>query len=725
MKHELLVPVGDMESLKQAISNGADAIYLGCKNFGARKFATNFTNEEIIEAIKLSHLYGVKVYVTMNTLIKDNEISSFLTQVEFLYQNGVDALIVQDFGMICLLREKYKDLEIHASTQANTSAKDTAELFYKLGVKRVVFSRELSLEEIESIKVPIEKEVFIHGALCISYSGCCLMSSMIGNRSGNRGECAGSCRLPYTLKRNNRPITENKYLLSTKELNTAPRFKELLDSSIKSFKIEGRMKSPEYVGFITRYYRKLIDTYGTNYSLEADTDKLKTIYNRNFTVGRLFKSSDQDLMNQETPNHIGLEIGRVVEVTENKIKIALTKPLNQQDGIRFLKSGKGLIVNYLYDEKDNLISSAKDFCYVDNKVGLTEKDIVCKTLDYNLMNELKVLPARKVPVTFKVIARKNSPLYIEVSDREHTIHGTASNVEEAQTAPMTEERIRQQVEKLGDTPFVSTSTIIEADTNVFISVKVLNDLRRALINNLMLLRMENNVKMQVDNLNIEPMTFEKENYLTATVRTEEQFTECNSLGFKRIYIANEELYKAYRNYENAYYKLPRCRFLPTTKLMKKNIVSDYFAFDNYDYITGDYGLNVTNIYTAYYLYKMSVDCVTLSPELTEEEIIAFINNYVNTFKTYPKIEILAYGIIENMLIKGNILELKENDYTYTLVDNRNRVFPVYFDSVNTHVLNYTIRHLENIKTLKDYATLRFDFTTETREEIKKIVEQYK
>lgn len=218
MKHELLAPAGNMECLKQAVFNGADAVYLAGKTFGARKFAQNFTNEELVEAIKFCHLYDVKVYVTMNTLVKDNEVDDFLEQAEFLHNNGVDAILVQDFGMICLLREKFPRLEIHASTQANTSSSETAELFYKLGVKRVVFSREMSLEEINKITVPIEKEVFVHGALCICYSGCCLMSSMIGTRSGNRGECAGSCRLPYSLEKDGEILSTNKYLLSTKEL---------------------------------------------------------------------------------------------------------------------------------------------------------------------------------------------------------------------------------------------------------------------------------------------------------------------------------------------------------------------------------------------------------------------------------------------------------------------------------------------------------------------------
>ena len=318
-KHELLAPAGDMNCLMQAVANGADAVYVGLKKFGARQFANNFDNQEIVNAVKLCHLYDVKLFVTMNTLVKDDEVAEFLGQVDYLYQIGVDALIMQDFGMINLVRERYPDFEIHASTQANNTTKETVELYHSIGVKRVVLSRELSLKEIEAIKTPIEKEVFIHGALCISYSGCCLMSSMIGDRSANKGECAGVCRLPYILKKGEKVRKEKAYLLSTKELNTAPRIRELIDSDIYSFKIEGRMKSPEYVGFVTNYYRKLIDTYASTNSLEEDTDKLKTIFNRDFTTGRLFEESDSEIMNTETPNHIGLEIGEVIEYKPDKI----------------------------------------------------------------------------------------------------------------------------------------------------------------------------------------------------------------------------------------------------------------------------------------------------------------------------------------------------------------------------------------------------------------------
>ena len=481
-KHELLVPAGNMDCLKQAIYNGCDAVYLACKNFGARKFANNFDNEEIIEAIKLCHLYGVKIYVTMNTLIKNNEVEDFLNQVRFLHKNGVDALIVQDFGMICLLREKFPNLEIHASTQANISSKDICELYYKLGVKRVVFSRELTIYEIDSIKVPIEKEAFIHGALCISYSGCCLMSSMLGGRSGNRGECAGSCRLPYSLKKDNKVIIKNKYLLSTKELNTYSKIDRLLDSSIYSFKIEGRMKSPLYVGFITNFYRHLINK--EEFNTQEELDKLKTIFNREFTIGRMFEEEDNNFMNIISPNHKGLEIGKVLSYDNKKIKIKLNKgySLNQYDAIRFCKSNKGFIVNYLYDKNDKLVSSITDIGYVDNKVELNEIDTIAKTQDYLLENQYSNLKnKRKIDISFKVIAKYNKELYIEISDGTNTISKKGNTVEKAINSPTIKEDIINKLNRLGDTPFICNNYDIDSDDDIFIPVSELNEIRRNLV----------------------------------------------------------------------------------------------------------------------------------------------------------------------------------------------------------------------------------------------------
>ncbi len=724
VKHELLVPAGNMESLNQAVANGADAVYIGCKVFNARHQATNFSNEEIVTAIRLCHLYGVKLYVTMNVLVKDNEVGNFLTQIEFLHKSGVDAVIMQDFGMICLVREKYPNLEIHASTQANTSSKDTANMFYKLGVKRVVLAREMSLSEIKDINVPIEKEVFVHGALCIAYSGCCLMSSMLQNRSGNRGECAGFCRLPYTLKRYDDIIEQDKYLLSTKELNTSTRFRELLDSDITSFKVEGRMKSPEYVGFVTRFYRKIIDSYCTNIDFPSETDKLKTLYNRGFTLGHLFNKNISEILNKDYPNHLGLEIGRVVALNDRKIKIELNHELNQQDGIRFLKSQKGFIVNYLYDESQKLTNSATDICYVDNKVDLKNYDIVCKTKDYKLETELKHLPPRKIPISFKVTAKKDEPLIIEISDGTNNLKVQGNNVENSLNAPIDDTKIRTQLEKLGDTPFISKSTVITSSPNIFIPIKELNELRRQLTNELTQIRMNSKKEVIINNVVLNTINTKKETSLRALVYNEKQLEICNKLSIERIYVATEELYNKYRLQKNIYYKLPRCKSNPLDSLKGTNLVSDYFDFSLRDDLIGDYGLNVTNIFTAFYLYKLGLKTITLSVEMTEEEIIGFIKNYTTTFKVEPNIEILGYGYIENMLIKGNLLNIKENDFNYKLEDHQKRSFKVYYDGVNTHILNYKKNNLKLIEELKKYASIRLEFFDEDENAIKEIVKSY-
>ena len=719
MKHELLAPAGDLDCLKQAIANGADAVYCACESFGARKFAKNFTKDEMVYAIKLCHLYDVKIYVTMNTLVKDNEVVDFLNQVEFLYTNGVDAILVQDFGMFMLIRKKYPNLDLHVSTQGNVSSKDTCEFFHNLGAKRVVFSREMSLKEIESIRVPIEKEVFIHGALCSSYSGCCLMSSMIGGRSANRGECAGACRLPYTLEKNDQIIKENQYLLSLKELNTSYHFKELLDSSITSFKIEGRMKSPEYVGFVTRMYRKLIDNRAQNIDLDYENDELKTIFNRGFTNGYLFE--DTDIVNREYPNHIGLEIGKVMEVNPEKIKIKLTKDLNQGDGIRFLKSGTGFIVNYLYDETGKLVNNVLegDICFVDNKVNLTGLDKVSKTLDSKLIKELSVLPPRQIPVTFLFKAHQGSPITLEINDGTQVVTVSGGNIEQATSSPTTEDRIREQIEKLGNTPFVSNSTVVDIESNIFIPIQDINDLRRRAVEELMNKRMNRKKDAPIFNFALDLANTDKETGISVSAFSKEEVDYLTTRQVNRCYISNPKQYKDSMS-SRVYFKLPRCGRNPKQLMKLRTLVGDYFDYGDYDDVVGDYTLNVTNIYTAYYLFKSGVKIVTPSVELNNNEIIELINNYIKTFKQYPRFEVLAYGRVENMLIKGNILDIVANDYKYYLTDKDGRKFPVYFDGENTHVLNYKSVEGIDTNTLKDYVVLRYDFYDESDKEIKRL-----
>lgn len=717
MNHELLVPAGDMECLYQAVYNGADAVYVSGINFGARKFAKNFTKEELLDAIKFCHLYGVKLYVTMNTLIKNNEVDEFIEQARFLYKNGIDALIVQDFGMICLLRKMFPNLEIHASTQANNSSKETCELFYKLGVKRVVFSRELTIDEINNIDVPIEKEAFIHGALCVCYSGCCLMSSMLGGRSGNRGECAGSCRLPYSLLKNNKVIVKNKYLLSMKELNTSSRIKDLLDSSIYSFKIEGRMKSPLYVGFITSFYRKLID--GDSFDYEEEIRKLKTVFNRDFTVGHLFNINGIDLINNKSPNHIGLEIGKADLNKNNKIKIELNngEVLNQFDAIRFINNKKGMIINYLYDKNMNLCSSAREICYVDNKVRISDSDIVSKTQSSDLENDYKNSTNRKkISINFSIYLKENEKIKLTVNDGINTITEYGDVVEKSINAPINEETIIRQLSKVGGTPYYINNISIEMDENLFVQIKSLNELRRSLLEKLSDKRMKREIDYVENSFSFEKIpNFKNENNINVcSVINEEQLKICLKNNFDRIYVKNREVFDKYKNNPKVYLFLDRCSYSYEKYKDEKILISDIFDYEKYN-VCGNYSLNIMNIYTAYFLSKYGLRNIPLSVELSDTEIRDFISLY-NKKIGFGNFELLVYGRIENMIIKGNILNITENDMEYNIIDSKERVFPVYYDGVNTHVLNYINRENYSIK-----LDCRYDFYNENEDAINNIL----
>ena len=708
-KHELLVPAGDMECLLQAVYNGCDAVYVSGVNYGARKFATNFSIDDLVKAIEFCHIYGVKIYVTMNTLIKNEEVDDFIEQARFLHKNGVDALIVQDFGMICLLRKKFPNLEIHASTQANNSSVDTCLLFSKLGVKRVVFSRELSIDDIDRVNVDIEKEAFIHGALCVSYSGCCLMSSMLGGRSGNRGECAGCCRMPFSLMSSEKMIEKNKYLLSMKELNTASEIKRLLNSSIYSFKIEGRMKSPLYVGFITRLYRRLID--GDNVDILYELSRLKTIFNRDFTLGHMFNISGKKFINEKIPNHIGLEVGKVSRY-KDKIKIELYDgcELNQFDAVRLFNNKRGMIVNYLYDNNMNLCSKAKGICFIDNRLDLVSDDVLMKTHDYLLENEYKNIKngLYKDKVNFNVTATIGNHLLITIDDGYNSASVEGSIVQTANNAPIDDSTFIRHLSKLGNSPYDVGTINIHRDENVFIQIKEINELRRKLVECL-------NEKRKKDIPKFEERDFyfelsKKTNFktgYTCSVHTEEQLLKCFEYNFDRIYVCNKLLYQKYSKHSNVFLFLDRCKFKYDLDKDYKYLTSDYFNYSGYC-VVGGYGLNVLNIYTAYFLNKIGLKNIPLSVELSDVETMNFVKLY-NEIIGSGIFEIMDYGRVENMFIKGNILGLEKNEYSYFLIDQKKRKFPVFYDGINTHVLNYElVRKLEN----NDCYIHRLDFYDE-------------
>ncbi len=636
---ELLVPAGDINSFYAALNNGADAIYLSGKMFGARSYAKNFTEEELITVLKLGKIYGVKIYVTMNTLVKENEVEDFLKEVEFLYNLGVDAVLMQDFGMISLCLEKYPNLTIHASTQVNSSSYETIKLLYEMGVKRVVLPREMSIDEIKKIDIPVELEVFIHGALCVSYSGNCLFSSMLGGRSANRGDCVGSCRLPYKLYKDNTLIDEG-YLLSMKELNTSIDIKKL-PSNVTSLKIEGRMKSPSYVGFITKYYRKILD--GEELSIKTIED-LKSMFYRGFTKGHLF--NDNDLINKLSPNHLGSHLGKVIDVNDARIRIELDKPLLQGDGIRFRESNKGMIVNYLYDLKDNLINkgNSKQIVEVDNKVKLTSLDEVRKTTDKSLeITDFTI--TRKVPINIDVKAKVGEAFTLTFRDLTHSVTYTGNVVEKSINNPISKDRLISQLEKLGNTPFITKHINIDMDEDIFIRIGDLNIARRTLSERLIGERL-NDYNEPI----VKEVTFDK-------INTKEVI-DLDSYG------------EVERNF-----------FYLKDILKNKSIVSNLFRPTTN--IISSYHLNVYNSYTAYYLYKLGYKAITLSVELNSLELKNLIESIRQKHGNIPLI-IKTKGYIEVMLIKGNILNI-DKDTSYSLVNVKNDKFKTYFDGKCTHI----------------------------------------
>ena len=652
---ELLCPAGNKESLIAAINSGANAVYLSGKKFGARAFAANFSNEELKEAIRIGKVYGVKIYVTMNTLVKENEIEEFLEQVEFLYSNGVDAILMQDFGMICLCLKKYPNLEIHASTQAHNSSLQGIDFLYKLGVKRVVLPREMSLDEIKLIKTPIEKEVFIHGALCVSYSGRCLMSQVLGGRSGNRGECAGCCRFKWKLYKSDKLLKEG-YLLSMKELNLSEDILRLTPY-VDSLKIEGRMKSPTYVSFITSYYRKILD--GEKIA-DIDRENLQSLFYRGYTKGHLL--NNKDLVNTKSPNHIGLPIGKVIDVTDSKITILLDKELAQEDGIRFLESGKGLIVNYLYDMKDRLISkgSPKQKIILDNKVGLTTLDTVSLTTNHKLITKFDNI-TRKVDIAIKVIAKINEPLEISFIKDNIIVSEKGNIVERAKSAIVTKERIISQVKRLGNTPFNCHEIDVLLDDDIFIPMGEINVLRRTLTERLIGKLMMNFKEPVIKDINLD-------------------YINSNDIDI------------------NNYKSIEECQFDIKDR---RGIIHEIIDGREKDFIAAS-SCSITNSYTAYFLSYYGYKGIFLSTELTDYEL----NYLVSNIKKKTSIKLFVENNINNkvMTIKGNILNIdKSNDYY--LVDPKNRKFKVIYDGRLTNI--YSPYKLDrNEKSINDVSFIK-------------------
>lgn len=512
---ELLSPVGDFECLKAAVQNGANAVYLGASSFSARARATNFDKENLKEAIKYCKLRNVKVNLALNTLIKNNEFEEAINLAVYAYNIGVDAIIVQDIGLATYLRENYPEIPLHASTQMTVHNLVGVKQIKNLGFSRCVLSRELTFKEIENIKnnVDIELEVFVHGALCISYSGQCLLSSMIGGRSGNRGLCAQPCRLPYELHSSNATL-DTGYILSPRDLCSIELLPELIKAGVDSFKIEGRMKTPTYVATVTKIYRKYIDLIINNIELDntslkrliytefnkinensmlSDSEELKQVFNRGeFSRGHLELKENRNLIFKDKPNNMGIYIGEVSNFNENKghISLILKNKLSIGDKISINSDSytvSELMINnknYSTLDKGNLvkIGRMKGNIRKRNKIFKIEDTNLNKTI-YPTFKEDKNF--KKIKLNGEIIVKENTPISLKVSG----INGFYEGLEYAKTLeiipekalnrPISKEKIEEQLNKTGNTEFEFNNINVILDDGLFIpKISILNELRR-------------------------------------------------------------------------------------------------------------------------------------------------------------------------------------------------------------------------------------------------------
>lgn len=716
---ELLAPVGNFDCLKAAVQNGADAVYLGASNFNARASATNFDLDELKIAIEYAHVRNVKVHLALNTLIKNNEINSALSLASFAYENGVDAIIVQDLGLAKILIKSFPKLPIHASTQMSIHNLEGVLQAKQIGFSRVILARELSLEEINYItrNSNIEIECFVHGALCISYSGQCLFSSMIGGRSANRGKCAQACRLPYELLEDDEKSVDKGYLLSPRDLCGLDNIGELIDAGVTSLKIEGRLKSPEYVATVTRIYRKYIDLYLKNHRFKVDDEDRKAllqVFNRGgFSSGHFDEFPNKNLVFKEKPNNMGIYIGNVANFDPNKghIKLNLAEPVRIGDTITFEKENTRYTISELMIENTNIrkgsVGQMVTIGRMKGNIHLSDKiyKLSSKTLSDFTIETYENIESKKILLSCKIIIKKDCPIIVKVkainnfgSYQDIVINITSDIYPiDAINHPITKEKIIEQFKKTTNTPYEFSKFDIDLDDNLYIpSISSLNALRRKVLEELevsaikRLTRVPTDLKLKNSQaeISIEKPKDKKITLLLNTLNLEFDYNNLENVD--RIYIPVR--YFSMPKYENTLNvitsKFSTYIYMPT--IMKTNyknlfintissalslykisgfVVSNLSAFlllkpfkKNYDFIS-NYTLNVFNDYSASELNNLGVSTITLSPELNKTDI----DNICNGINS----ELIVYGKTPLMNIK------------YCLLGSSNQCYPECTNKCNS------------------------------------------
>ena len=670
---ELLAPAGNISSFKAAINAGADAIYMGFGKYNARAMAQNFTIDEYIKCLDYAHIRGVKVYLTLNTLVEDSDIKEILEMLLKLYEYGLDAVILQDIGLANIIHKVFPDLHMHASTQMSVYSLEQVKFLEEIGFKRVVLARELSLEEIKYIvnNTEVEIEVFIHGALCVSLSGQCLMSLSIGNRSANKGECAQPCRMKYELYDFKDNKLEDTYLLSKKDIYGLDILKVIIESNITSLKIEGRNKTPEYVAYVTSKYRKYIDLYNKNKNFKLDNDDQKNllqIFNRSgkshgYLKGVEYKNSITTM----SPKNTGIFLGKVMEKKGKHIKLKLESSIDLHDGIEIYndKETVSTIVTSIKDNNFKQINSNVEkgnIVYIgDIKQNVNVNDKIYKTSSSNLNDEIRnkylkrCIRRRKIELNIKIKNNETIKLFTKLLGKEY-VYDTLIVPQKSQNKPVNIDVIRQVFSKTQDNGIEFSSINAQIEDGLFVKISSLNEARRNFVSMLeekcCIRRNIENVSNNILNKKIEncKTIFNFKNILSVynynrNMNYEKYYLEKYNKSLDRIdfqvkdYIKyQDEILSIYSKY-NLGINLGNFTLKNTDKYIKENlefllkngvnivIIGSYRYIKlltelkkKYDfYIVADYTLNINNIYSANFVNSLGIDIIVPDFDCSEKQ----------------------------------------------------------------------------------------------------------
>lgn len=778
---EILAPAGSMECLKAAIAAGADAVYTGGALFGARAYAHNLTEEELLEAIDYVHLHGRRLYLTVNTLIKDREMEKQM--YDYLlpyYRQGLDAVIVQDIGLFRFIRKHFPDLPIHASTQMTLTGVDGAKFLEKEGAQRIVTSRELSMAEVKKIadETELEIESFVHGALCYCYSGQCLFSSFIGGRSGNRGQCAQPCRLLYRTPEAKRP----QYLLSLKDICTLELIPEMIESGIYSFKIEGRMKKPEYAAAVAFQYRKYADLYLKYYEecpaeedpaayamkkyrvREEDRQMLLDLYNRGgFHTGYYHTQNGREMISLNRPNHAGVPAVKVLAKKGRNVTAKALTDLYPQDIIELpMRKGREKADNYTC--KDAVRKGMNVQIPVFADTPFKRDEIWMRTRNSTLIDTLREefvngKIKERICGTFRLYPQEKATLTVKCRDAEITVAG--EKAQEALSQPMSRERIEKQLRKTGNTEFEFSFLKAEIGEKVFLPMQSLNELRREALETLEKVicekyRRSGEVKDPEEDKTELSMEEEILSGWTASVRTAEQmevileeeaigriYADCTMFPriwekdsyvewITKVHAAGKEIYlvmpyifreRTRKQYEAAYNRIFGAGW---DGILIANYES--FAFLKEHGYTGrimtDYNLYEFNQESRKFWKEKGVFEFTAPVELTERELQDL---------RVKDGEVIVYGYLPMMISAGCIQKttrgcLKKSGQT-TITDRYRNPFVVKnecdycYNILYNYVPLYLGDRMEEVYQIGP-GRIRLMFTTERKQEVRQILSAY-